>query len=147
MEEPRVEVTEAGRGPDGRRPPKDQSVPELVKSIAADAATLVRKEVELAKQEVVEALAARAKAAAALAVAGVLGLIALVFLGSAAAAGLDNVMRPWASRLIVAAAFLLIAGAAVFVGLRKLKKPSLAPEETKRTVKEDVQWAKAQLKR
>jgi hypothetical protein len=40
----------------------------------------------------------------------------------------------------------MAAGAALF-GLRRMKKPSLAPEETKRTVKEDVEWAKAQLKR
>ena len=44
-------------------------------------------------------------------------------------------------------AFLVLAGGAALIGLAKMKKPPIAPEETKRTVKEDVEWAKAQLKR
>jgi putative superfamily III holin-X len=43
--------------------------------------------------------------------------------------------------------FLLVAGPAAMVGLRRMKQPSITPEETKRTVKEDVEWAKEQLKR
>jgi hypothetical protein len=40
--------------------------------------------------------------------------------------------------------FLLLAGLAVLFGRPKPKAPL---EETKRTIKEDVAWAKAQLKR
>jgi len=129
------------------RAPSDQSTLQLLKSISGDTVTLVRKEVELARQEILEALLSRAKAVAALAVAGMMGLFILAFLGLAAAAALDNVVRPWASRLIVAGGFLLVAGGAAMFGAGRLKRPSLAPEETKRTVKEDVEWAKAQLKR
>ena len=82
-----------------------------------------------------------------MAAAGAVALLMLVFLALAAAVGLDNVMPGWASRLVVAGALLLLAGAAALVGLRWMKKPSLAPEHTKRTVKEDVQWARNQLKR
>lgn len=127
---------------DGQR-----STAELVRTIAADTATLVRKEVQLARQEIVEGVLAKVKGAAALAAAGVLLLFVVVFLGSAAAQGLDLVLEPWASRLIVAGGFLLLAAAAAGLGLRKMKRPPVAPEETKRTVKEDVEWAKAQLKR
>jgi YihY family inner membrane protein len=124
-----------------------RSTPQLIKDIAGDTATLVRKEVELARQEVVEALVARAKAAGALAGAGVMALFMLVFLGIAGGLALATVMAAWAAFLIVAGAFLLLAlGAALFAKLR-LKTPPLAPEETKRTVKEDVEWAKAQLRR
>jgi hypothetical protein len=49
--------------------------------------------------------------------------------------------------LIVGGVFLLVAGGAAMFGLRRMKTPPMAPEETKRTVKEDVEWAKAQLKR
>jgi uncharacterized membrane protein YqjE len=133
--------------PDGRKPPSEQSLAQLVRSIATDTSTLVRKEIELARLELTESLTARIKAAAALAVAGVLGLLAVVFLGAALAAALDLVMPRWASRLVVAGVFLLITGAAAAFGLRRMKKPPLAPTETKRTVKEDVEWAKTQLKR
>jgi hypothetical protein len=82
-----------------------------------------------------------------MAIAGVLGLFVIGFLGLAAAHALDLVMEPWASRLIVAGGLLLVAAIAGLVGLRVMKKRSIAPEETKRTVKEDVEWARAQLKR
>ncbi len=142
MEHP---VTESSTATD-RKPPELQSTLELVRSISGDTVTLVRKEVELARQEVVGAITSRLMGAGALAAAAVMGLFIMTFLGLAAAAALDNVLRPWASRLIVAGGFLLLAGGAGLFGLRHLKKPPLA-EETKRTVKEDVEWAKAQLKR
>jgi uncharacterized membrane protein YqjE len=125
----------------------DRSTVELLRSIATDSGTLVRKEMELARHEIVEAVSARIKAALAAATAGVLALMALGFFALAAAAALDNVMRPWASRLVVGGAFAVMAMAALAFGALRAKRPSLAPEETKRTVKEDVEWAKTQLKR
>ena len=124
-----------------------RSLTSLLRSIANDTTTLVRKEVELARHELVEALTARVKALAALSVAGILGLFVLAFLGLAAARALDGVLRPWASRLVVAGVFLLLAGIVALFGARRAKVPPMAPEETKRTVKEDVEWAKAQLRR
>lgn len=140
LTDPTVPVTEG-------RPLRDRSIVDLVRAIAGDTSTLVRKQVELAKQEVVEGVAAKAKGAAALAVAAILGLFVVNFLGLAAAYGLQLVVAPWLAKLIVAGGFLLLAAIAGLIGLRVLKKRSIAPEETKRTVKEDVEWARAQLKR
>ena len=119
---------------------------EIVKSIINDTQALVRKEVELAKVELMEAAASRAKAAAAAAVAGVVALYGLGFLASAAAAGLATVVPTWLARLIVAIVFFLIGGVALLFG-RKMASTPFAPEETLRRVKEDVEWAKAQLRR
>jgi membrane protein len=138
-----VEVSKNGQ----EKPPAEQSTLELIRSIASDTGTLVRKEIELARREVTEGISARVKAVAAMAVAGVVALIALIFLGSAGAEALDEVMPDWAARLVVAGFFLVVAALAAVFGKARLKKPSLSPEETKRTVKEDVEWAKAQLKR
>lgn len=124
--------------------PNDQSMPELMRSITADVATLVRKEVELARIEIVEAVNARLKAAGAIAFAALLSLFVLAFLGLAASTALDRVMEPWASRLVVAAGFLVVAVVAVVFATRKLKGP-VAPE-TKRTLEEDAEWAKAQTR-
>jgi membrane protein len=129
---------------DGERAPEARSTPSLIVSIASDSATLVRKEIELAKQEVAESITSRVKALAVFGVAGVFGLFALGWLSAAMARGLDIVLDPWASRLVVAGIFLLLAGAAFVFGRPKPKPPL---EETKRTIKEDVRWAKAQLKR
>ena len=120
---------------------------ELVRDIAADSSTLVRKEVELAKQELLEAITARLQAVGAVAMAGVFGLFMLEFLALAAAAALDILFPAWLAALIVAGGFALIAGPAVLFGVRRMKAPPLAPQETVRTVKEDVAWARAQLKR
>ncbi len=124
-----------------------RSMPELMRAIATDTSTLVRKEVELARREIMEAVTARLKAAGAMAAAGVMALMVLAFGGAAAASALEGTVSPWAARLIVAGGFLLIAALAVAVGIARAKRPSLAPEKTVETVKEDVEWAKAQLKR
>jgi glycerate kinase len=125
----------------------DRSTVRLIRDIAGDSSTLVKQELQLFKQEMTEALSARLKAAVAFGAAGVLGLFVVGFLGMAAAAGLANVLAAWAAYLIVAGAFLLVAVAGVLFAKRRLKAPPIAPEETVRTVKEDVEWAKAQLKR
>jgi len=124
-----------------------RSTLELVRDIAADSTSLVRKEMELAKQEVLEAITARLKAAAAMAAAGLFGLFMLLFLALAAAAALEILFPAWLAALIVAGGFAVIAFPAVLFGIRRMKAPPLAPEETVRTVKEDVKWARAQLKR
>jgi len=94
-----------------------------------------------------EALIARAKAAGALAAAGVVALLSVVFGAAAAAAALDRVMPAWASRLVVAGAFLVLSMLALAIALVRAKAPPLAPEKTVETVKEDLEWARAQLKR
>jgi putative superfamily III holin-X len=94
-----------------------------------------------------DAVSARLKAAAAIAVAGVLGLFVIGFLGMAGAAALSAVMPVWAAYLVVAGTFLLVALAGLMFAKRRMKVPPIKPEETVRTVKEDVEWAKAQLKK
>jgi len=125
----------------------DRTTPQLVRSIATDTATLVKKEVELARQELVEAVLAKVKAAAAMLAAGAMTMFGVIFLGSAAAHALESVVTPWAARLIVGGGFFLLAGLAAAIGLMRAKRPPLKPEMTVETVKEDVEWAKAQLKR
>ncbi|HEX8099957.1 MAG TPA: phage holin family protein [Actinomycetota bacterium] len=126
------------------REPADQSIPELVKTISTDVATLVRQEAELARVEIVDAVNARLKAAGAVAFGGLLALFVLAFVGLAASTALDNLLPAWASRLVVAGGFLVVALAAVAFARSKLKTP-VAPE-TKKTLREDVEWAKAQTK-
>ncbi|HEX9376191.1 MAG TPA: YhjD/YihY/BrkB family envelope integrity protein [Actinomycetota bacterium] len=124
-----------------------RSTPELIRAIAGDTATLVRKEVELARQEIVEAVVAKVKGVAALGVGGVMALFGLLFLAVGGALALALVLPVWAAFLIVAGGFLLMAGALALFGKLRISKQPLAPVETKRTVKEDVRWAKAQLRR
>lgn len=127
--------------------PQDRSTIRLVSQVAGDVGALVKKEVELAKQEISEGIAARLKAAVALGIVAVLGLFALGFAAAAIAWALDGVMPPWASRLVVAGIFLVLGAVAAVFGIQRLKSPPLKPVKTQETIKEDVAWAKAQLKR
>ena len=126
---------------------REKSTPELLRAITSDSTELMRKEMELAKQELIEAVVARVESIAALAAIGVLGLMAMIFGALAAASALDNVVAAWLARLIVAGGFLVITGPALLFAMRKMKAPPMAPTETARTLKEDVEWARAQLKR
>lgn len=126
---------------------RQQSTIELVRGIANDTTTLVKKEVELARHEIVEAVSARLMAAGAFGVGGVCAMFGVLFGAAAVAAALALVLPVWASLLIVMGAFLGVAGVAAFAGVAKVKSPPLAPEETQRTIKEDVEWAKEALKR
>ncbi len=124
-----------------------RSTPELVQSIAADSATLVRKEIELARQEMMEGVAAKAKGAAAFVAAAGLALLALIYLGVSLAAALRIVLPAWAAWLATGGAFLLLTLGAVAFGAVRMKTSSVSPQEATRTVKEDVKWARAQLRR
>jgi membrane protein len=139
-----------GNGEAGdRRPedPRDLSTVKLVGRMAGDVGTLIRKEVELARQEVTEGITGRLKGAAAFAGAAVMALFLLGFLAAAGAAALALVLPLWASLLIVAGVFLLLAVGAVLFGRARMTSASIAPEKAKENIKEDVRWAKAQLRR
>jgi membrane protein len=119
----------------------------LLRSIAADISTLVTKQIELAKQELGEMVGARAKAVGVFSAAAVLGLFVIGFLGMAGAEALDLVLPRWAAMLIVAAIFAVLAAVAIVAARGWLRSSSSKPELTQESLKEDVRWAKQQLKR
>ncbi len=124
----------------------DRSTPELIRAIASDTSELVRKEVQLAKQEIVETIPSMVRAAAGVMIAGVVAFVALIVLALAIRDALDLRLATWAADLITAGIMLVIASIAG-MQITAMRKVARAPEETKRTVKEDVAWAKRQLKR
>lgn len=119
----------------------------LIRSIASDISLLITKQIELAKQEIGEMVGTRAKAIAVIAAAAVLGLFVIGFLGLAGAEALDLVLPRWAAMLIVAGIFALLAGIAIAAARSWLRSGATKPELTSTTLKEDVRWAKQQLKR
>lgn len=126
---------------------EERSTGQLLGDIVTELQTIVRKEVELAKHEVRAAVAVRGQAAAALAVAGLFGLIALGCAVTAAAFALSIAMPRWAAWAVVAGAFLLLAGAALVVARSRARAVPLAPEKTRRSIEENAQWARTQLRR
>ena len=127
-------------------PPRRRPIGTVVSSVMDGIRSLIRQEVELAKIELTEALAEKGKGAGLMAAAAVMALFALGFIALAGSAALDLVLPRWAANLIVGAVFVVIAAILVVVGRKALRAPA-APELTQKTLKEDAEWAKQQLRR
>ena len=106
----------------------------VVASAIDSTRTLMRKQVELAKIEVTEAVAERAKGAGMMGGAAVLGLFALGFVALAGAAALDLVLPTWAANLIVAVVFVVVAGGLFLVGRKAIRTAPTKPEQTQETL-------------
>lgn len=123
-----------------------KSAGQLMKEVTEDLSTLVRKEIELAKQELGAAVAAKAKGALALAIVAVLGFFALIFVLLAVRDGLDNFLWTWIADLVTAALLLALGAGGAAFAKRKLATP-ISAEMTQRSLKEDVDLARSVIKR
>lgn len=127
--------------------PAGRSTAELVKDVLAGTQTMVRKELELARLELMEGVAAKGQAAGAGAAAGVLGLYVVGFLGLAGGAALTQVVAAWLAWLIVAGVFLLLAAVAGLAARARARSAPLGVDKTKTSIEEDVAWAKTLIRR
>jgi len=116
---------------------------ELLQHITQNAVLLAKKEVELAKAELKADLKNEVAMAKGLGVAGLCAIWTVSMMLVAAALALGTAIPEWAAALIVAAAVLLVGTVAGMVGWGKRVKEPL--ETTRRTLKEDVQWAKERI--
>ena len=121
----------------------DASVPELVGEFAGQMSTLFRQELELAKVETKEEAKRAGKAAAMFGGAGVAGWIGLLLASMAIAWLLDQGLNTALSFAIVAAVWLVVAVVLAARGRRTMADVQPLPTTTA-TLKEDVEWAKAQ---
>ncbi len=126
----------------------ERSVPELVKEITAQSAALARKEIELAEAEVMLKGKRVGLGAGMFGGAGLLGLFGLGALTVAAILALAIVLPGWASALIVAGAYLGLAGIIALMGGIELRRAKpLPPTEAAESVKDDVEWIRAHAER
>jgi len=119
-----------------------ESFGELLGQLANHSAALVREEMALAKQELRESVRSLGRGVATLAIGAIIGLIALGTLAASAVVGLAHFMDAGYAALIVGAALALIAGIFASIGVNRLKRTTLTPEQTMETLEEDRQWLK-----
>jgi uncharacterized membrane protein YqjE len=124
----------------------DKSAGQLMKEVTEDLSTLIRKEVELAKQEVGQSLATKVKGVVVIAIAAVFGFFALIFLLLAIRDGFDEILWTWLADLATAGVLLLFAGLAGLIAKKKLTAP-ISADMTKQTLKDDVDMVKSLGKR
>jgi uncharacterized membrane protein YqjE len=122
---------------------REQSIGELVASLSRDLSTLVRQEMELAKAEMSEKGKKAGLGAGMFGGAGVAALLSLICLSVMAILVLNAWMRDWLAALIVTLVWAAAAGVLALRGREELRQlGSPVPEQTKDTIKEDIEWAK-----
>ena len=124
-----------------RRP--EASLGELVAEMTSDLSTLFRKEIDLAKTEAREELKQAGKAGGMLGGAALAGWLALLLLSLALAWLLDEVMHIALAFAIVGVLWVVAAFILQRTGRAALGRVRGLPT-TRDTLKEDVEWAKAQ---
>lgn len=122
----------------------DRSLSELIGTMTEDVSTLLRKEMELAKEEMkVEAKKAQ-KVAIGFGGAAGAGLYAGFALVLTLGFALDAFLWQWLAFLIVTVVLGVIAAVLAQKGKKELDELNPKPEATIQTLKEDAQWLSEQ---
>ncbi len=122
----------------------DRSLGELVATMTSEIGDLMRQEVQLAKVEVKEEVARAAKAGGMLGAGAFTGYFALLFASLALAWLLDQAMPIALAFFIVAVLYGIASAVLITRGREQIKHVDPVPRQTVETLKEDVEWAKAQ---
>jgi hypothetical protein len=129
----------AATGADRTTDLRDASTGELVRQLSAQLSELVRRELEVARDELTvkgKRAGAGAGLAGAAAVVSLFGVGALI---AAAIAGLATVLPVWLAALIIGVLLLLMAGGLGLAGRSRLRRATPpVPEQAMQGVQEDV---------
>jgi uncharacterized membrane protein YqjE len=123
-----------------------RSMSEVLQDIVANIQEIVRSEFRLAKVEIHEETTKAVRSSIPLVIGVLLSLYALGFIMLAVVHALSMVVDAWLAALIVGAGVLFISMILVSVGRKRFKQVKVVPEKTVVTVKENVQWAKHQIR-
>lgn len=127
-------------------PTQEPALGPLFSQLAQDSTALIKQEIALAKAEVKETIGQTVNGTVKLALAGALasvgGLVLTAFLVLLLGDLLDNY---WLAALIVGIVFAAIGGILAMAGLRRFREVTVAPEQTIESLKEDRNWARAEM--
>ena len=121
-----------------------RSVGEIVGDISADLSTLMRQEMDLAKNELRQEVSKLGKGAGMFGGAGLAGFFTLLFLSLTVTWLLDNWMPLELAALIVALVWGVVAAVLALRGRSEIKDAQPQLPVTQQTLKEDARWAKTQ---
>jgi hypothetical protein len=125
---------------------EDRSLGELFADLARESSTLVRQELELAKTELAEKATGAARHVGLLAAGGAVAYAGFLAILAAIVIGLAGLGLPWWLAALIVGVVAVGAGySLVRKALETLKHESLAPRQTMKTIRDDVQWAKEQV--
>jgi uncharacterized membrane protein YqjE len=124
----------------------ERTLPEVMNHIVGNVQEIIGAEFQLAKTEIKEEISKASTPAATLGVGLVISFFALGFLLLAAVYALSIVMAAWLAALLVGATLTVAGIALISSGGTKLKEVNVLPEKTANSLKENMQWAKNQIK-
>jgi uncharacterized membrane protein YqjE len=126
---------------------RERPLGELLKQLSEESTRLVHQELELAKAELTQKGKQAGLGAGLFGAAGAIGFLALAALTTCFILALDTVLPAWLAALVVAVVYGVIAAVLALRGRAKVKQAvPPVPEQTIETVKEDVEWAKTQMR-
>ncbi len=125
----------------------DRPTGELLRELSQQTTDLVRQEIDLAKAEIGEKGKQAGIGAGMFGGAGLFGVGAFAALTTCIIAALQLAMPVWVAALIVTVAYGAIAAVLGLQGKQKVQEAGPpVPEQTKDSVREDVQWAKTRAR-
>jgi hypothetical protein len=127
---------------DQRPPVNEASTGQLLAQATEDISTLIRDELQMAKQDLATAGRRAGVGAGLFGAAGILALYGLGALIATIILGIAEGLEPWIAAGIVTLVLFIAAGIAAFVGKGSISKVGDAPAERVQSVKADVDTAK-----
>ena len=125
---------------------QDRPLSRILQEMLGHLTELIRSEIQLARTEVRADIAQVARAGVFVAIGAVFGLYALGFALLGVVYALATRVTPWLSASIVAVGAAVIAGIFLYVGRTKMKQVDLKPDNTIRSLQENVTWMKKQVR-
>jgi uncharacterized membrane protein YqjE len=126
---------------------QEKPTAELVGDLGRELTTLIHQEMELARVELAEKGKRAGLGAGMFGAAAVLALFGIGCLTACVVAALAQVMSLWLAALLVAIAYLVVAGILALTGKREVEEATPpVPEQAVESTKEDVEWLKTQAR-
>jgi uncharacterized membrane protein YqjE len=125
---------------------QDRPFSRILQEIVTHLTEIIRSEIRLARAEVRADIAQVARASVFVGIGAVFGLYALGFALLGVVYALGTRITPWVSALIVAVGVGVIAAIFLHVGRTKMKQIDLKPDNTIRSLQENVTWMKKQVR-
>jgi Putative Actinobacterial Holin-X, holin superfamily III len=126
--------------------PNERTLPEVLQGAIGNIQEIIRSEFRLARAEITAAIGKISGSAAMIGVGLGISLYAIGFILLAIVYKLSAVMEAWAAALLVGGILALLAIVTLVGAASKLRHVNAIPEKTVETMKENLTWAKRQMK-
>lgn len=124
----------------------ERSFADVLEDIIGNVQRMIRSEIRLAKAEIQEESIKAGKASGLASSGVVLAIYALGFLFLTCLFALEIAVTPWLAALIMTVLIGSTAAALLSVGIKRIKQVHPRPDKTITSVKENLEWAKNQVK-